>query len=119
DRVTYLTNSGHLDFATWTGTANTLETPGIYNDGKWHFVVATQGSGGMRLYVDGALAASGPATGAQAYLGHLQLGGRVNAGWPNQPSGAFSGSISDAAVFMRELTPSQVKAEYTSSPASV
>jgi galactose oxidase len=117
DRVVYLTDSGHLDFGVYPGTAQTIETPGTYNDGNWHFVVATQGSDGMRLYVDGAPAATGATTTAQPYLGSFRLGGTVNAGWPNAPSSAFAGSISDAAVFARELTPAQVTAEYTSSPA--
>jgi galactose oxidase len=118
DRAVYMTTSGHLDFGVYPGTAETVETPGTYNDGNWHFVVASQGSHGMRLYVDGALVASGPTTTAQSYVGYWQLGGKVNPGWPNSPSGAFSGSISDAAVFMREPTLAQVQAEYTSSPAS-
>jgi galactose oxidase len=117
DRIVYLTDSGHLDFGVYPGSTKTIQSPGVYNDGKWHFVAVTQASDGMRLYVDGGLAASGSTTTAQSYLGHWQLGGVVNDGWPNQPSSSFSGSISDAAAFARELTAAQVKTEYTSSPA--
>lgn len=117
DRIIYMTNTGHLDFGVYPGAVKTIESPGVYNDGKWHFVVATQASDGMHLYVDGGLAASGSTTTAQSYLGHWQLGGLVNYGWPNQPSGTFTGAISDVAVFAKELTAAQVKSEYTSSPA--
>jgi hypothetical protein len=117
DRVVYLTNTGHIDFGVYPGTAETIETPKTYNDGKWHFVVATQGSAGMRLYADGVLVASGSTTTAQSYTGSWQLGGTVNSGWPNAPSSSFSGSVSDAALFTRELTPAQVNTQYTSSPA--
>lgn len=112
-----MTSNGHLDFGVYTGRTNAIQTPGTYNDGNWHFVVATPGSDGMHLYVGGKLVASGSTTTAQAYLGHWQLGGTVNTGWPNRPSSAFSGSMSDAALFTTELTPAQSQAEYLSSPA--
>jgi Domain of unknown function (DUF1929)/Concanavalin A-like lectin/glucanases superfamily len=117
DRVVYMTSNGHLDFGVWTGATNAIQSPGTYNDGNWHFVVATQGSDGMHLYVDGQLVASGSTTTAQSYLGYWQLGGTVYTGWPNRPSGAFSGSMSDAALFTSELTPAQIQAEYLSSAA--
>jgi galactose oxidase len=118
DRVVYLTASGQIEFGVWPGATVAIESPGAYNDGKWHFVVATQGADGMRLYVDGKLVASGTTSTAQSYLGYWQLGGTVNTGWPNRTSGAFSGSISDAALFTSELTATQIQAEYLSSPAS-
>ena len=118
DRVLYMTNSGQLLFGTWTGVPNTVTSPRSYNDGNWHFAVVTQGSDGMHMYVDGAQVASSSVTDAESYLGYWQLGGTVTAGWPNQPSGAFSGSISDAAMYRSELTPGQVQAQYVSSPAS-
>ncbi len=113
DRVVYMTSSGQLDFGVQNGTTNTIQSPGSYNDGQWHFVVATQGSDGMRLYVDGQLVASGSTATAASYIGTWQLGGYLSNSWPNQPASAFSGSIGDAAVFMSELTASQVQAEYS------
>jgi len=115
DRVVYMTSTGQLEFGVYTGATKAIESPSAYNDGKWHFVVATQGSDGMHMYVDGKLVASGATTAAQAYLGYWQLGGVANTGWPNRPSSAFSGSISDAALFTSELTAAQVQAEYESS----
>jgi galactose oxidase len=118
DRVLYMSNSGQLFFGTWTSENNVVTSPGSYNDGSWHFAVVTQGSDGMHMYVDGAQVASSSVTGAQSYTGYWHLGGTVTAGWPSQPSGAFSGSISDAAMYRRELTPAQIQAQYLASPAS-
>ena len=118
DRVLYMSNSGQLFFGTWTSENNVVSSPRSYNDGSWHFAVVTQGSDGMHMYVDGAQVASSSVTGAQSYTGYWHLGGTVTAGWPSQPSGAFSGSISDAAMYRRELTPAQIQAQYLASPAS-
>ncbi|MGD0981836.1 MAG: LamG domain-containing protein, partial [Solirubrobacteraceae bacterium] len=113
DRVVYMTSSGQLDFGVQSPTTSTIQSPRSYNDGQWHFVVATQGSDGMRLYVDGQLVASGSTATAASYLANWQLGGYLSAGWPNGPTSAFSGSMSDAAVFLSELTAAQVEAEYS------
>jgi galactose oxidase len=113
DRAVYMTSSGQLDFGVQTGTTNTIQSRGSYNEGRWHFVVATQGGDGMRLYVDGQLVASGATATAASYIGNWQLGGSLSASWPNGPTSAFSGSMSDAALFTSELTASQVQAEYS------
>jgi hypothetical protein len=113
DRVVYMTSGGQLDFGVQTGTTDTIQSSASYNDGQWHFVVATQGSDGMRLYVDGQLVASDSTATAGSYVGNWQLGGYLSSSWPNQPAAAFSGSMSDAALFMSELTASQVQAEYS------
>ena len=39
-----------------------ITTPGSYNDGAPHHVAATLSPAGMKLYVDGQLAAQDPAT---------------------------------------------------------
>ena len=39
-----------------------LETPRAFNDGQWHHVVTTVGTGGQRLHVDGKLIATGKLT---------------------------------------------------------
>jgi len=115
DRMLYMTSTGQLEFGVWNEVPDAVESPGAYNDGKWHFLVATQGADGMHLYLDGALVASAETTTAQPYLGSWQLGGIAPPGYPNATSGAFSGSISDAALFTSELTEAQVQAEYASS----
>jgi galactose oxidase len=118
DRVLYMTNAGRLDFGVRPGSTQTIQSSGAYNDGAWHFVVATQGSDGMRLYVDGQLVASGATATAASLFGQWQLGGAAS-GWPNLPASAFSGSVSDAAMFVRELTAAQVQAEYSAGESVV
>jgi hypothetical protein len=118
DRMVYMTSAGRIDFGVWTGQTNVIQSPGSYNDGKWHFLVATQGSDGMRLYIDGTQVATGSTTTAQSYTGYWQLGIAANSGWPERTTGAFAGSISDAAEYVKELTSAQVLAEYQASPSS-
>ncbi len=118
DRSIYMTAAGNLVFGTWPQQVVTIQSAGSYNDGKWHFVVATQSTDGMHLYIDGKLVASNTTTGADSYLAYWQLGGTTNSGWTNRTTGAFDGSISDAAIFAHELTAAQIQAEYQSSPAS-
>jgi hypothetical protein len=118
DRSIYMTAAGNLVFGTWPQQIVTIQSPGSYNDGKWHFVVATQSTDGMHLYVDGKLVASNTTTGGDSYLAYWQLGGTTNGGWTNRTTGAFDGSISDAAMFTYELTAAQIQAEYQASPAA-
>jgi galactose oxidase len=118
DRSIYMTAAGNVAFGTSPQQMVAIQSPDSYNDGQWHFVVATQGADGMNLYVDGKLVASNTTSGAQSYLGYWQLGGTTSAGWPNASTGAFAGSMSDAALFASELTAAQIQAEYDASPVS-
>ena len=109
DRHVYMLNNGKLTFGAYTNTTNTVTSSASYNDGKWHEMVATQASDGMKLYVDGALVASGSVAAAQSYNGYWRVGGDTLAGWPNQPtSNYFSGAIDEVAVYPNELSPAQV-----------
>ena len=48
-------NSGQLTFGTWTGfSQHRPRRRRSYNDNAWHYLVATQGPDGMKLYVDGS-----------------------------------------------------------------
>lgn len=53
DKHIYMTNDGKLVYGVYTGATRTVTTSGAYNDNQWHHVVASQGPGGMTLYVDG------------------------------------------------------------------
>ena len=117
DRGVWMTPSGQIEFGVWTGQAVTIRSPGSYIDGKWHFVVATQGADGMHLYLDGQQVASDPTNVAQNYMGYWQLGGISN-DWPDSSRSPFNGSLSDAAMFNSELTLSQIQKEYSASPVS-
>jgi hypothetical protein len=116
DKHIYMTNSGQLIFGVYTGSTRIISTPGGgYNDGTWHQVVATQGPGGMRLYVDGVLkAANVTVTTSQSFDGYWRVGGDNLNSWPSQPSSQFfAGSIDEAAVFPTVLSGSQVANQYT------
>jgi PKD repeat protein len=110
DRHVYMTNNGQLTFGVYTGATTTISSSASYNDGKWHQMVATQASDGMKLYVDGALVASNAAiTTAQSYNGFWRVGGDKASGWPNPPSSNyFAGAIDEAAVYPSELSAAQV-----------
>lgn len=109
DRHVYMETDGTLTFGVWTGEASTITTPGSFNDGTWHHLVATQSSAGMRLYVDGVLQGTNPQTGAQAYTGYWRIGGDNT--WGPQPW--FAGAIDEVAVYPVALTAQQVAQHYT------
>ena len=114
DRHIYMDSSGHLIFGVYPGTPVTIQSPGTYNDGAWHQVVATLSSAGMFLYVDGALVASDPTvTTAQNYSGWWRLGYDNLNGWPGTPSSFyFSGEMRFATVYSTAFTLTQVRSTY-------
>jgi len=113
DKQVYMTNSGQLLFGVWAGYVASITSPASYNNNAWHHVVATQGSSGMALYVDGALVGTNPETTNQSFTGYWRLGGGNMGGWPSQPSSNyFAGTVDEAAVYASALSASQVSAHY-------
>ncbi len=113
DRSLYMTNAGKLIFGTYSGKISTVTSPKAYNDGAWHMVTATQGAGGTKLYVDGALVSSNTATGAQDGDGYWLLGGGSLNGWPSAPSTYYlKASLDEFAVYNTALDGSTVAAQY-------
>ena len=110
DRHIYMTNDGRLFFgANGGGTFTTISSAAGLNNGQWHQVVATQGPGGMALYVDGLRVAKNPLTTAQAYSGFWRIGGDNIATWPSAPtSNFFAGNIDETAVYNSVLSAPQV-----------
>ena len=93
-------DDGRLRFGVWTGFRPTSSTsPKAYNDGTWHHMVATQGSDGMKLYVDGELVGTNPQTAAQDYTGYWRVGGDTT--WGGNSSNYFAGSIDEVAVYSK------------------
>jgi PKD repeat protein len=102
DRHVYMLNDGKLRFGAYTGVQNIVDSTLSYNDGKWHYLVAQQGSDGMKLYVDAQLVGTNPQTGSQNYTGYWRIGGDVT--WGGNTSNYFNGNLDEVAVYSRTLT---------------
>lgn len=111
DRHIYLSQDGKATFGVYTGTTNVITTPNAVNDGVWHHIVATQStSGGMKLYLDGALVGQNPQTGSQSYTGYWRVGGDTQWG----TGGPFlKATIDDVAIYGSVLTPAQIANHFT------
>jgi Concanavalin A-like lectin/glucanases superfamily/FlgD Ig-like domain len=94
-------------------------------DNKFHFIVGTFDSVTKRgaLYLDGALAASDsvPAMGALSDGGvqiPVQLGRNFVVGW-DVPNRYFQGSLDDARIYSRTLSPAEVSALFNGTTLGV
>ncbi|WP_256793605.1 PKD domain-containing protein [Terrabacter sp. Ter38] len=115
DRNVYLDNTGHVLFGVNPGSVKTVSSTGVYNDGQWHHVVATLGTDGQRLYVDGQFVSRNVAvTSAQAgVVGQWVLGGDTLTGAASAPTSRYlAGSIDDVAVYPSVLSPATVRSHY-------
>jgi PKD repeat protein len=109
DRHVYMTGDGRLQFGTYAGFTATVGNGTHYNDGQWHHVVASLGSAGMAMYVDGQLAGQrGDVTTAQDYNGYWRLGG--DSSWDGDAW--FDGRIDDVAIYNTALTLRQAQRHY-------
>ncbi|WP_137293321.1 PKD domain-containing protein [Nocardioides dongxiaopingii] len=108
DRHVYMEDSGQLTFGVWTGQTNTITSPTPYNDGQWHHLVASQNSGGMKLYLDGELVGTNGQTDAQDYTGYWRVGG--DNAWNGRTY--FAGTIDEVAVYPRVLGAADVVRHY-------
>ncbi|MET0861431.1 MAG: LamG-like jellyroll fold domain-containing protein [Microbacterium sp.] len=114
DRHIYMDNSGRLSFGVYTGSTVTVRSASAYNDGNWHHIVASQGSTGMALYVDGVRVGQNGTTNAQSYWGVWRVGGDNLSGWPNRPSSDFfGGQIDETAIYPNVLSRQQVLNHYS------
>lgn len=117
DKLLYLTDNGRLAFGVQVGSTSsrpTLTSSRSYNDGRWHHAVATQGPGGMALYVDGVRVGSNTTAGNRSYNGYWRVGGdAMNNAWPNRPASTyFAGQVDETAIYPSALTAAQVAAHH-------
>ncbi|MDJ0339834.1 LamG-like jellyroll fold domain-containing protein [Cryobacterium sp. PH31-O1] len=117
DRHVYMDNSGRIWFGVYPGGTRTITSSASYNDGKWHQVVASLGSAGMSLSIDGKkVAQRSDVTTGQDYQGFWRIGGDSVNGWPNQPTSAFiAADIAQVAVYPAPLSQKQIVAHFVAS----
>lgn len=99
----------------WHDTVTPLVSPGTYNDGQWHQLVAVYGNGTETLYLDGQAVAqrSEPAVAfASSYAYYLGAG--YTGQWPATNDGwfFFNGRLDEVAVYGVALSAEQVQAQY-------
>ncbi|GAA1831350.1 PKD domain-containing protein [Agromyces salentinus] len=113
DRHVYMQNDGRLVFGVRTNalSTTTLTTAQSFNDDRWHHVVATQSSSGMRLYVDGELSGGNTQASAQSYNGYWRAGGDRTWG---STSSYLDGDIDEFAVYAQAMTAETVLRHYQS-----
>ncbi|MHA3723936.1 PKD domain-containing protein [Leucobacter sp. HY1910] len=116
DRHIYMESNGRISFGVNAGGQRTITSPSSYNDAQWHHVVATLGTGGMVLYVDGArVAQRTDAASAAYYYGYWRVGGdRTWAG-----NSYFRGDIDEVAVYTTPLSLQSVEAHYAAAGRTV
>ncbi len=118
DKHVYMSTDGRLHVGVFSSNQNRVASSSAsFNDGQWHHVVATQGTDGLRLYVDGQQVASTTYTTSRTTAGWWRVGGGYLTGWANAPAGAvtnhyFAGSIDDVAVYSTALSAATVSAHF-------
>ncbi|MGH8977184.1 MAG: LamG domain-containing protein [Acidimicrobiia bacterium] len=119
DRNLYMNNAGRIYFGVRPdmGTRVTINSPATYRDNQWHHVVATLGSDGMKLYVDGnQVASNANVKKAQVYRGYWRIGGDQLSSWPSVPSReAITANLDEIAVYPSALSASRVSAHFLAS----
>lgn len=113
---TFLLTDGYADGSHWIAVVSSV----AYNDGAWHHVVGTSdGTGtkaGLNLWVDGAKPTQAQdgftLSGTIKNSAALQLSGR--AAYPSGEQFLLDGSISDVAIYSKELSSSEVATVYAS-----
>ncbi|MFI5240419.1 MAG: LamG domain-containing protein [Candidatus Saccharimonadia bacterium] len=114
DRQVYMSNDGKLHFEAGASGAVVNSTL-AYNDGVFHQVIASMGSTGMNLYVDGKSDGTPNAnTTSISGSGYWRIGDDQLSGWTSAPtSNFFSGTIDEIKVFNRTLSSAEAAAFFS------
>ncbi len=111
---------GRLELYLDAGSApfyNIVTPAGVsYNDNKWHHAVATINTTSMKIYVDGSLVASNNSITTSA-LDWDDLTGTKTVGYSTTTSEFFKGNLDEFAIYDRELTSSEINANYVAGSA--
>ena len=96
-----------LETANGIGTGVNINSTIRVDDDQWHHVVATINTTSIKIYIDGALAASGAGSFANAFTFDEQTNKKFIGG------GAFRGRLDEFAIYERELTSGEIAANYS------
>jgi Concanavalin A-like lectin/glucanases superfamily/Immunoglobulin I-set domain len=111
-------NAGNGNTAT-SGTGSNpgdIKTTGVYNDGKWHQVVAINSTNVVSIYVDGVLDTNGtpagitPTSVIPGNPGNVMIGSDPS--YTNNPAGVgrqFAGQVCEVAFLNQALSATQVQ----------
>jgi hypothetical protein len=97
-------------FETQSGPDHHATSPGIYNDGQWHYAVVTYGSSTIRLYIDGIQVATSATSGAipdNTGTQPLRIGANSLS-----PNGFFTGNADEVRVWNRVLSAGEIASQY-------
>jgi PKD repeat protein len=117
DLVLYVNSGNKLAFALMNGTARSVASSKSVNDGQWHHVAATAGSGGVSLFLDGRRVARDQTPVSMAtFAGYWRLLADQTSNLPSRPTNAaLAGSIDEVAVYPSVLSQSRLQAHYLAS----
>jgi PKD repeat protein len=116
DRHIIMQSDGKVQFGSGQ-PQTTLVTPTAYNDGQWHHVVATQGSSGMKLWLDTQLVGSNSMTGSENYRGYWRIG--ADRTWGSTASNYIAGTLDEVAVYATALSEQRVRDHFAASGRAV
>ncbi|TQS42366.1 LamG domain-containing protein [Cryptosporangium phraense] len=125
DRDLWLTTSGTLRFGVYPSGASipypSIGTTAKYNDGAWHHAVGSVGpTYGLRLFVDGSLAASNASvttgtTGSGAWcISYSQVDDWGTSYTPTYQH--LAATIDEVAIYPTELAPERIALHYNAAP---
>jgi len=89
-----------------SGSVTSFTGP-VVNDNAWHHTVLTQEGSSIKMYVDGALVASGASVGTISSLTAAQQIGREASG-----TEYFYGTLDEVAIYNHALSSTRVSAHY-------
>jgi predicted GH43/DUF377 family glycosyl hydrolase len=98
-------------FETSSGSDRVATSPTSYNDGNWHYAVATYSGSTLRLYIDGNQVASMTTSASPDKAGTQPL--RVGANSLSL-NGFFTGNVDEVRVWNRVLSASEISSQYNS-----
>jgi hypothetical protein len=105
--------TGHVVWNLYNG--GNVTSTNVLNDGNWHMAAGVFDGTNSCLYVDGALNASGAASGTLASEAgaELFLGGSADYTLVGNNQRYFAGAIAQAALFTNALSADQIRSLYT------